>query len=116
MKRTIAFILLASILLISLVGCDVSSVSDANGVSAEFKETMDAYEDFFDEYIAFMKKYQANPSDLSLMVEYASFMSEYASMMSKMSALGNTDMNEAETEYYLEVTNRINKKLLDVTK
>lgn len=110
MKRTIAFILLASILLISLAGCGNS------GVSAEFKETMDAYEDFFDEYISFMKKYQANPTDLSLLAEYSEFMSEYTSMMSKMSALGDKKMNDAEAEYYLEVTDRINKKLLDVAK
>ena len=85
-----------------------------DGVSTSFKESMDAYEAYFDEYIAFMEKYKNNPTDPSLLADYAEFMSSYAATMEKMTALGNQEMTMAEAAYYLEVTNRINQKLLKV--
>lgn len=112
MRKIVSIVLIAGILLLALTGCGGDTGS--SGVSADFKESMDAYEEFFDEYIAFMKKYQENPADLSLLAEYTEFMSEYATMMEKMSALGDQEMTEAEAAYYLEVTNRISQKLAKI--
>lgn len=36
----------------------------------EFKEAMDSYESFYNEYCDFMIKYQENPTDLQLILEY----------------------------------------------
>lgn len=85
-----------------------------DGMRPEFKEAIDSYEDFFDEYCDFMKKYSESPDDLSLLGEYMEYLTQYSETMDKMDALDDGEMNDAEMKYYLEVTNRINQKLLDV--
>ena len=84
-----------------------------NGMRPEFKEAMDSYEAFFDEYCEFMEKYSKNPNDLSLLTDYADFMSKYTDYMNKLEKWESEDMNDAELKYYTEVTLRIEKKLLE---
>ena len=85
-----------------------------DGLRPEFKEAMDSYEAFFDEYIAFMERYSASDgSDLSILADYATYMSRYAEMMEDFEAWENEEMNAAETAYYIEVQTRINQKLMD---
>lgn len=85
-----------------------------NGMHKDFKEAMDSYEKFMDEYVAFMKKYNDNPSDISLLADYAKYMSKYADMCSKFEKWESEDMNDAETAYYIDVQARVSKKLLEV--
>ncbi len=81
----------------------------------EFKEAMDTYEAFFDEYIAFMKKYaESDGTDLTLLSDYADYMSKYAETMEAFEAWENKELNIAETAYYVEVQTRISQKLLQV--
>ena len=75
---------------------------------------MDSYEAFFDEYIAFLKKYEENPSDLTLLSEYADYMSKYSDYMSKLNAVDTDSLSAADLAYYTEVNTRILKKLADV--
>lgn len=84
-----------------------------DGMRPEFKKTMDSYEKFFDDYCDIMKKFSKNPNDLSILADYAKFTAQYADYMSKMEAMENEEMNDAEAKYYLEVTARISKKLLE---
>ena len=85
-----------------------------DGLRPEFKEAMDSYEAFFDEYIAFMEKYSASDgSDLSILADYATYMSRYAEAMEAFEAWESEEMNVAETAYYIEVQTRINQKLMD---
>lgn len=86
----------------------------ADGIDADFKATMDSYEAFFEEYCAFMKKYQENPTDLGLLADYAVFMQQYTETMEAMENLENDDLNTAELAYYVEVNARITKMLLEV--
>ena len=89
--------------------------NNSTGVSKEFKETMDSYEKFFDEYIAFMKKYEkSNGTDVSLIADYAKYMQQYAETMKKFEDMKDDDMNAEETAYYIQVQSRINQKLLEV--
>ena len=85
-----------------------------NSIDPDFKAAMDSYEKFFDEYVAIMKKYKANPSDLTILADYAKYMGQYADMMEKMEKWENEDLNAAETAYYIEVQAEISKKLLEV--
>lgn len=85
-----------------------------DGMRPEFKEAIDSYEDFFDEYCDFMKKFNESPDDLSLLGEYIEYMTQYSVTMEKMNELDDGEMNDAEMKYYLEVTTRINQKLIDV--
>ena len=86
-----------------------------DGMHPEFKEAMDTYEAFFDEYIAFMKKYaESDGTDLTLLADYADYMSQYTETMEAFEAWENKDLNTAETAYYIEVQTRISQKLLEV--
>lgn len=89
-----------------------SSLSDT--VSQEFKKTMDSYEEFFDEYVSFMKKYEENPSDLGLLADYATFMSKYTDYIAKLSDIDYDSLSTADALYYTEVNARILKKLAEI--
>lgn len=88
--------------------------TNSGGIRADFKSAMDSYEKFFDEYVAIMKKYANNPSDMSILGDYTKYMGKYAQMMGDFEKWESEDMNAAETAYYLEVQGRITKKLLEV--
>ena len=87
---------------------------DNNAIDPEFKAAMDSYEEFFDEYVAIMKKYKENPTDLSILTDYATYMGQYADMIQKLEEWESKDLNTAEAEYYVDVQARITKKLLEV--
>lgn len=86
-----------------------------NGMRKDFKEAMDSYESFMNEYVTFMKKYSEKPSDFTLLAEYAEYMSKYSDMCAKFDKWESEDMNDAETAYYIDVQARVNKKLLEVS-
>lgn len=90
-------------------------LNESDTIDPEFKDAMDSYEAFFDEYIAIMKKYKENPTDLSILSDYASYIEEYAEMMQEFENWENEDLNAAEVLYYTEVQSRITKKLLELT-
>lgn len=83
-------------------------------VSADFKKTMDDYEAFFDKYIDIVKKYKANPTDMTILSEYSKIMVEYSKMMSDMNGINQSELSPADAAYYLEVTGRITQKLATV--
>ena len=86
-----------------------------DGMRPEFKEAMDTYEDFMNEYCDFMEKYaESDDTDLELLADYADYMSKYNDVVEAFEKWENDDMNARETEYYLEVQLRINKKLIEV--
>ena len=92
-----------------------SEKTDDTGIDADFKSAMDSYEKFMNDYVDFMKKYYANPSDLSLLADYADFMSDYTNYVEDFEAWEDEDLNSAELAYYIDVQTRVNKKLLEVT-
>ena len=84
-----------------------------DGLRPEFKEAMDAYEDFYGEYCDFMVKYKENPSDLSLLAEYADIMERAVEMDEAFQEWEDEDLNNEELKYYLEVNNRVMQILVD---
>ena len=91
-----------------------SSDSGAGLLSPEFKKTMDDYEAWFDHYCEVMKSYKENPSDLELISEMTDLLTEETAMLGQMENMDQSEMNNAELAYYIEVTARIEKKLLEV--
>lgn len=87
------------------------------GVRTEFKEVLDSYEAFMDEYCEFMKKYANADSDdvVSMTKDYLRLMDEEVEWIEKIDNMENENMNAAEAEYYTEVTIRVSQKLLNVT-
>ena len=83
-------------------------------ISPEFKKTMDSYEEFFDEYVDFMKNYDENTSDPAMLMKMSELMTKEADMLQKMESMDQSEMTTAEAAYYLEVTARIEAKLATV--
>ena len=85
-----------------------------NVIRPKVKEMLDSYEDYMDEYIAFMEKYASTDASgsLSMLSEYSSMMQRYIDFSEKIDKLGDEDLSNAELSYYLEVTNRVNQKLI----
>lgn len=141
-RKLISLFLIAAILLFCITGCGGNSQQDPTNVqnpteinenaddqnaedksnndnqnpliSTELKEFLDSYEAFMDEYCEFMKSY--NSSDTSKMMEYLQILQKYTDFAEKANAWKDKDLNDAETLYYLEVLNRVNAKLLEVSR
>ena len=88
-------------------------IKTPNGMRPEFKEAMDSYEDFYNGYCDFMKKYRDNPTDLKLLADYTVMVSKLADMDEKFAAWESEDLNSTELIYYLEVNNRILQKIVE---
>lgn len=93
-----------------------TNVELVDGMRPEFKEAMDSYEAFYDEYCDIMNKYAENPSDIELLTSYANILTKAAEMSEKFEAWKDNEINDVELKYYLDVNNRVTKKLLDLPK
>ncbi len=85
-----------------------------NGMHLEFKEAMDTYEEFMDEYIEFMTKYAESDNPLTMALDYAKFIGKFADATAKFEKWEDSDLNNAEMQYYIQVQTRVNQKLLTV--
>lgn len=84
------------------------------GLDPDLKEFLDSYEEFIDEYVDFMKKYYDDPTDLGLLDDYYDIMSKYNAYMNKLDTYSTESMSKADYNYYIDVTARCNKKILNV--
>ena len=91
-----------------------STAPVSTGIRTEFKEAMDSYEKFFDEYVAFMKAYMASENPIGMMSEYAAMVQQYVDTMNKLQSVDQSQLSNEEALYYTEVMLRINQKLLEV--
>lgn len=85
-----------------------------DGMRPEFKEAMDSYEAFYDEYCEFMTEYKKNPTDTTLLAKYSELMIKVAEMDKAFEEWNEDELNDTELKYYLEVSNHIMQKLVDV--
>ena len=76
---------------------------------------MDSYEEFFDDYVIFMKAYKESEDTISMSAEYTSMMTQYFKTMTELQKVDEDDLSDEEALYYAEVMLRINQKLLQVT-
>lgn len=84
------------------------------GVSPDFKELMDSYEKFMNEYVAFMKKYQNSGNAASMLADYVKFTERYADFVKKVENIDEGSLSAADLAYYSEVMARVTKKLSEV--
>lgn len=91
-----------------------STSSPISGIRPEFKEAMDSYEAFFDEYIAFMERYANSDNPLNLLADYANYMTKYTETMTALGQINDGSLSTEELAYYVEVQSRITQKLLTV--
>ena len=86
--------------------------ADNNTIRPEIKEAIDSYEEFVDEFCAFMERYDAN--DFSILSEYLELVGKEAEMVKQFEKIGENDLTTAELMYYNEVSLRCSQKLLAV--
>lgn len=91
-----------------------SSQTAATGLRPEFKDAMDKYEAFMNEYVEFMKKYNANPSDSALLSDFATYTAKYSEVVDAFDKWEDEDLSNEELSYYLEVQSRVYQKLQEV--
>lgn len=84
-----------------------------DGMRPEFKKAMDSYEAFYNEYCDFMESYDEDTTDLELISKYSDLMSKASEMDADFEKWDDDDLNDAELDYYLEVTSRVSEKLLE---
>lgn len=97
--------------LTSVVGVTQVPTSSTDGVTPEFKKTMDEYEAFFDSYIEFMESYDSGSATIAQLAKYAEMMTQYTETMEALDQIEESTMTEADDQYYTEVMLRINQKL-----
>lgn len=86
-----------------------------HNVDIELKEFLDSYETFMDEYVEFMKKYKEDPGNaLSLAADYIEILGKYEEFSKTIENYNPDDMSPEDAAYYLEVTLRVEKKLLSI--
>lgn len=95
---------------------DTSSESvSSEGVTPELKEFLDQYEAIMDEYVNYMQKIKSgnyNASDL--LSGTTDILSKYNEFSQKVNDIDTSDMSKEDLDYYMDVTTRVSKKLLDV--
>lgn len=116
--RIFAFLLVASLLVLALVGCSSSSKS-GDGGSATYKQYMEwlkQYEKWVDSYIDVCKNYEKNPT--SYMNAYLTKTAELADWTAKFSNVKGDDLTSAEaakiSNEYLRIYNKMMKAVSEM--
>jgi hypothetical protein len=81
--------------------------------NASWKQFLKEYEAWIDSYVSIMKKYEANPTDLSLLADIAEFAEETAEWATKAEDIED-DLSGDDLVAFLETYNRIIQKLSSV--
>ena len=87
--------------------------ASAEGIRPEFKAAMDSYEAFYTEYCNLLAQYKENPTDLGLLAKYGEMMAKVSEMDEAFDEWNEDEMNSEELKYYLDVSNRVMKMLVD---
>lgn len=86
-----------------------------NELRTDFKNAMDNYESFMNEWVEFMKKYfDSDGTDSGLIKDYGTMMVKYEESINAFEEWEDEDMNDAEREYYIEVQIRVKQKLSEI--
>ena len=96
---------------------EASGALSSGEVTPEFKEMMDSYEAFMNQYCDFMVKYVNATSSgdsatlLAMTADYASLVQQELDWASKIDGIDESTLSPADDAYYLEVQGRVLKKL-----
>ena len=91
------------------------SSTDDGTVSPDFKEMMDSYESVMNKYCDFMENYNSSSDPMSMLSDLTAIMAEEAEWVEKIDAVDTSSLSAADSAYYLEVTSRVNERLLSLS-
>lgn len=89
------------------------SPNPAKSENKSFRDFLAEYEKFANKYVDFMKKYKANPSDMSLISEYGKMVEQYTEWAKKSNNFKD-ELSGDDLAEYLKVLGRIMQKLAEV--
>lgn len=90
------------------------SASEDNDM--DFRAWVDSYEDFMNEYVDFMQKYQkSGGTDVSLLLDYAEYMGKYTEFLDATEKVDAEDLSLDDYAYYIAAQTRILKKLEEIS-
>lgn len=84
-----------------------------SGDSVDWQQFLEGYEAWVDDYVAFMKKYNDNPTDPTLIADYAVLLTEYAEWADKAEKVQD-ELTGDDLTVYLETMTRVTAKLNSV--
>ena len=90
--------------------------SESTGdVSPELVEQMEAYKEFFKEYVDFMKNVGNldSSNSLSFLSDYSEFIQKYEDAMNALDKMDTENMSEADRKYYTNTMLEIDQMLLE---
>ena len=93
---------------------DTGTEEMVDDMRVSFKEAMDSYEAFYDEYVAFMQKYNDSDNTLAMLPDYLQLVAQAEEANKKIDEWDDGTLNDTELKYYIEVTSRISQKLVDI--
>ena len=88
---------------------DTNSESDT-----DFREMIDSYEAFMNEYVDFMKEYKNSDDTMGMLTEYTEIMAKYSDWVKKIGEVDQSSLSADDLAYFLEVTGRVTEKLASV--
>lgn len=86
----------------------------SNNSSENFREAMDEYEELMNEYIDFMKKYNNSDDKIGMLNDYNKMLKQYTTAIKKLGEIDEDSLSTEDLEYYIEVTERVNKRLSEI--
>ena len=86
----------------------------SNNSSENFREAMDEYEELMNEYIDFMKKYNNSDEKIGMLNDYNKMLKQYTTAIKKLGEIDEDSLSTEDLEYYIEVTERVNKRLSEI--
>ncbi len=84
-------------------------------MTPDVKEALDGYETFMNKYCDFMEKYAKEGRPAGMLTDYLEMLNEYTDYTQKLSNLDQSAWTDADMNYFIEVTNRVNQRLASVS-
>ena len=99
------------VLAITLVAALLFSVAACSALNPEWKQFLKEYEEWVDDYVALYKKYEKNPTDMSLLGEYTAMAAKAAEWSRRADEIEESIKDEKDlaefTKEYLRITNKL---------
>lgn len=88
---------------------------DYSLVTPEFKETMDSYEAFYNNYFDFMEKYNSDDADVfGMLNDYLKMLDDLDKWTSKIDSINVDELSPADSAYFFLITLRIEKRIIEI--